>query len=85
MFTKTSAVKELRVTSPKTREHNDDQTIEMLVPLLAKSTACARWPEGACLRELRQPLLKGKQTALIHNSTSSSITKTANVFSPFCT
>ena len=39
----------------KSREHNDDQTIEMPVPLLAKSPG-ARW------REPRKPLLIGKQT-----------------------
>ena len=29
------------------REHNDDQTIEMTVPLLTKSPAGARWLEEA--------------------------------------
>ena len=46
--------------------HNDDgQTIEIPIPLLAKSPSGARW------REPRQPLFKGKQTALFHNLTSS--------------
>ena len=51
-------------------EQNDDQPIEMTVPLLAKSPAGARWLEKARWREPRPLLLKGKQTAF-HNSTSS--------------
>ena len=53
------------------RAQNDDQTIEMPVPLLAKSPTGARWLEGARWREPRQPLLKGKQTALFYNLLSS--------------
>ena len=55
----------------------------MPVPLLTKSPAGDRWLEGARWRELRQPLLKGKQTAFIHNLTYSKLWLSEKRVGPF--